>query len=636
MNLPRFTTTALAFVVVLMTLAPWPALSTAATETIHLPVTIDYSLFRSLVSFLSFNRPGNRAVPPGQEGKCTRFELWQPELGPDASRLKLGTYLNVQIGVPLGQDCLKVVDWQGFIEVLQRVSVDEKTWRMRLQTEDVRMYNQNKQEVPVAENVATLIRTAVCPFLDKISIDLSPAVRALQTTLPLFFAGDQRATMERALSRLQPGEVRIDKDAVSLDLVTQVETPLQTEEAAAGALSAVQMADVRKSWEDWDAYLVQQLGVLKGKTVSESDQDTMLETLLSNRYDFCQGLQENALSTDTVSKQFGVSWQNLGMILRKQLAGTPSRSLLNYLAFFTASDAVASLQELGARLGLDISRSGLASLAGLLQPGVTPSLEYTYAVDPGLRSLLGFGPPPEPTGPCFQEEELTVSLLTDDDKGEGCAPVWTACAFPRAWAAEQSAPVAPPEVVQWVIPSGDISPYLGHIKQVLDHAADKTLSSKSLDEKYQGLYRQLVYATAWQETCWRQFRKAEGKVRPMVSYNNSSIGLMQINERVWRGLYQVENLRWDIKYNAAAGCDILYLYLRKYALKRMDPKNPFDTDTLAQTVYAMYNGGPRELYRLPKRKQQQTLYLSDRLFWEKYCYVKEGQFDKLSLCLLGK
>lgn len=623
--------------VVLMTtcLLPWPVPSRAATETIHLPITIDYSLFRSLISFVSFNQPGNRAVPAGQEGKCTRFELWQPELGPGAARLKLGTNIKLQIGVPLGKNCMKVVDWQGFIEVLQRVSVDEKTWRLRLQTEDVRIYNQKKQQVPVAKNVADLIRTSVCPFLDKISIDLSAPVSALQSTLPLFFSGDQRTTMELALRKLRPGEVRIDKDAVRLDLVTQVEAPPQPKPAA-GALPATQVAGVSKNWEDWDAYMVHQLGSLKGKTVSESDQDSILETLLTNRYDFTQGLQDNRLTQDLVSKQFSASWQNLGMIMRKHLSAAPSRSLFNYLAFFTASDALASLRDIGSRLGLDIGRSGLTSLAGLLQPGVTPAMQYTYAVDPGLRSLLGFGPALESGGPRFQEDELTVSSFINGETGEGCAPFWSALAFPQAWAAEQSAPAAPPEVTQWVLPQGDITPYLDQIKQVLGQAAERTLSSKALDEKYQPLYRLLVFATAWQETCWRQFRQAEGKVRPLVSYNQSSVGLMQINERVWRGLYQVENLRWDIKYNAGAGADILYLYLRKYALRKMDPQNPLDSDTLAQTIYAMYNGGPREFSRLPKRKQENTLYLSDRLFWEKYCYVKEGQFDKLSICLLGK
>jgi hypothetical protein len=626
--------TAIACMLLMVSLLSWPVTSGAATETIHLPITIDYSLFRSLVSFLSFNQPGNRAIPGGQEGKCTRFELWQPEVGPDAALLKLGTNLNLQIGVPLGKNCMKLVDWQGFIEVLQRVSVDEKTMRLKLQTEDVRIYNQNKQQVPVDKNVSDLIRTSVCPFLDKISIDLSAPVAALQSTLPLFFSGNQRQTMELALSKLRPGEVRIDKDAVRLDLVTQVEAPPPLQ-AAAGALSAPQVEGVSKNWEDWDSYLVQQLGSLTGKTVSEGDQDSMLETLLSNRYDFTQGLQENRLTQDLVSKQFGASWQNLGMILRKHLAAAPSRSLFNYLAYFTTSDALANLRDLGSRLGLDIGRSGLTSLAGLLQPGATPA-QYTYAVDPGLRSLLGFGPALENAGPRFPEEELTISSLTHGEIGDECTPVWSALAFPQAWAADQPSPAAPPEVTQWVIPQGDINPYLGQVKQVLEQAAEKTLTTKTLDEKYQALYRLLVFATAWQETCWRQFRKAEGKVRPMVSYNQSSIGLMQINERVWRGLYQVENLRWDIKYNAGAGADILHYYLRKYALRKMDPKNPLDTDTLAQTVYAMYNGGPREFYRLPKRKQQNTLYLSDRLFWEKYCYVKEGQFDKLSICLLGR
>jgi len=171
---------------------------------------------------------------------------------------------------------------------------------------------------------------------------------------------------------------------------------------------------------------------------------------------------------------------------------------------------------------------------------------------------------------------------------------------------------------------------------VLEQAANDTLAQKPLEDKYQDFYRLLVLSTAWQESYWRQFVITNGKLRSLLSYNQSSIGLMQINERVWRGLYQLESLRWNIHYNAHAGSEILNYYLGKYALKKMDSTHPLGLDTLARVVYAMYNGGPREFRKFLNRKETNSFYESDQLFWEKYSLAKEGHFDKVSACLIGK
>ena len=110
---------------------------------------------------------------------------------------------------------------------------------------------------------------------------------------------------------------------------------------------------------------------------------------------------------------------------------------------------------------------------------------------------------------------------------------------------------------------------------------------------------------------------------------------MQINERVWRGIYDVEKLRWDISYNAKVGSEVLERYLRRYALRKMDPENPLDENTLARVMYAMYNGGPGQLKKFLKRHKKKGFYLSDKLFWEKYLWSKEQQWVKLNKCLIG-
>jgi hypothetical protein len=110
---------------------------------------------------------------------------------------------------------------------------------------------------------------------------------------------------------------------------------------------------------------------------------------------------------------------------------------------------------------------------------------------------------------------------------------------------------------------------------------------------------------------------------------------MQVNERVWRGLYDLTRLRWDISYNAAAGSEIAALYLQRYALRNKSKVRHMDHSTLARLVYAMYNGGPGQYYEFFKRLKKGRNLAIDSLFNEKYSWVVSKNWDKITQCLVG-
>jgi hypothetical protein len=114
------------------------------------------------------------------------------------------------------------------------------------------------------------------------------------------------------------------------------------------------------------------------------------------------------------------------------------------------------------------------------------------------------------------------------------------------------------------------------------------------------------------------------------------VGIMQINERVWRGIYRPESLRWNIRYNAMAGAEILDLYLRKYVLADGTLKTVPEADSLAGALYAMYNGGPGALGRFKERDRGKAAKEIDRLFSEKYDLVKRGKLLEISICHFGE
>ncbi len=147
----------------------------------------------------------------------------------------------------------------------------------------------------------------------------------------------------------------------------------------------------------------------------------------------------------------------------------------------------------------------------------------------------------------------------------------------------------------------------------------------------------MVPATAWQESCFRQYKKeSSGSIVYLRSYNSSSVGMMQINERVWKGMYDVNRLRWDIRYNTKAGADILDIYFNRYALRymgKMKSATNWSPSTLAGSIYAMYNGGPKQFRQYAERLKNNSFYKIDVLFKEKFDWATRKDYQKLTICL---
>jgi hypothetical protein len=333
---------------------------------------------------------------------------------------------------------------------------------------------------------------------------------------------------------------------------------------------------------------------------------------------------------DFVRQQFVDAWKKLSPLYRRHLADDPSKTLLNYLAFFTASDALVTLDRIGPTLGIEISRNGLIRLLGMISEGKIPPLAYLPDVVPGLRQILGLGPPLAVTPPDPEDARRAPAL------GNQIIGLGRLLADALISEARAHTPVPEERIRPWIVPQGKTGPYIEKIRRLLTEIVEQVLESSKLSGEHHDLYRHLVPATAWQESCFRQFEKKNGKVSYLVSYNGTSVGIMQINERVWRGIYDLRKLRWDIRYNTKAGCEILDIYFNRYVLKKIQDQTiskALDREALARVLYAMYNGGPGQFKRFLKRHASGKYYLSDRLFFEKFKWVKERQWEKIRGCL---
>jgi hypothetical protein len=623
-------------VLLLMCILWSPFRAFGATETVLLPVTLEYPFIRSALVNQLYNAPGERAIVVDEtEGDCVQIELWNPEVSRERSMIKVGSSIKIRAGVPILGNCVGSFEWEGYIDLLQRLVLDEKRWQTRFETIDSRIYDVRRRPETTTGRLWDLIKTRVHPYLDKVSIGLATPLEEMKAFLPLVFLPEQRRRVYSWLDTLRLGPVRVEESGVKVNILLDVETVSRPGTSAA-ELSPSEIERLSRAWEAWDAFLVFEIEALIGQPITDMERGKLLEILLENRHEFFEVLDRKTISPDLVRQQFIRTWQRLAHILRKYLVNHKSFSPFGYLAFFTASDALVALDKLGPTLGLEISRDGLIRLARLLSTDLTdPILSYSNALDPGLRKFLGLGPPLDDSGPTSNVEELELPDEPEKNSTRDDPRSWLGdFLFPRAWANER-APSMLDQVRQWIPPARNLNSYIGKVRNLLEGAADHILTADPLAGDGNAFFHRLLLATAWQESCWRQFIVRRGKLRYLISYNQSSVGLMQINERVWRGIYRVESLRWNIHYNVKAGTEILNLYLRNFTLREINPSTPADLDTIAQVTYAMYNGGPGQLNKFLARSKSRSLYTSDRLFLQKYAAAKKGNFDQLAICLSG-
>lgn len=613
---------------------------TAMAQIVKLPVTIDYPLLQDLIVSKAFHDKNETAILINEGAGCIYLALSQPKVKEEKGFIRLETRIAVRAGTPLVDDCLMPLVWSGYLVLYQRPEIDNRTWQLSFKTYRSALFESNRQPAKIAGVLWQLIESRVFDYLNAIAIDLAPPVNNLKSFLfPLFPPQEQQQT-QAMLDTLRTGEVGITPEAVTLQILADVrETYTPEDTRFTETLSGKELEEVVAVWEQWDALLSFLVATMAKDILSPDERQTLMDVLLETRYTFVENLGNEAVTHDFVRVQFANAWKQLSPIFRNHLSPGASPQKLGYLSFFTAADALTVLDGLGPTFGIEVSRNGLIRLAKMLSndpaalrynPGVNPDLQHLFELDATPLQAPEQEQEEEPVPP--PDGEILEEDLPPPPPPEGptsgildffCAPLYAA----------EGQNVE--EIRRWKVPETEIEGYVKKVVKLLKAQAQTTLKQKNIPPAARATFRLAIPAMAWQESCFRQFVVRNNQLTYLLSYNNSSVGLMQVNMRVWRGLYDRERLRWDIRYNAAAGCEIAALYLKDYALRdRKGAKKP-DNETIARLVYAMYNGGPGQYKKYLERERTGKLYDSDKLFWEKYQWVSTASWGKIGKCLIG-
>ncbi len=181
----------------------------------------------------------------------------------------------------------------------------------------------------------------------------------------------------------------------------------------------------------------------------------------------------------------------------------------------------------------------------------------------------------------------------------------------------------------WVPTPEEQDEYEKLITQLLKSFAQAQLKQDSLEPRYAKIYENLVSATAMIESCWQQFERQDDKIVPLRS-QAGGIGIMQVNQHVWRGFYNMERLQKDVAYNTQAGNQILMRYFKQYGIQvAKESKNP---EIAARAAYAVYNGGPRAARRFMKPDASARQKRVDEHLWELYQKAAKGGRGDLGTC----
>jgi hypothetical protein len=503
--------------------------------------------------------------------------------------------------------CGNAAAWKGSMQFTLAPLVDS-AGRVRLRVVSSRLTDDGGN-APALGYIWELSRRYVHPRLHQFSYDVGALRTALLTLVRSVAPPEHAAELELALNGLQVLQPRVEAAGIVVPIVLELPDAWLTapRPTSAPPLTEAEIEALDTALRPWDAFLVYSI-----RQVARDGGDTALRKrlftlLLESRYQLTAILAGEVVAVgDPLRALFVGAWDELRTILTQaHRDGLINAPWLDYALFIDAGDALLALDAAAPGLGMRLSADGLRQLARSLRPADTSDpLAYDFAEDPELRRL-------------FDVEEIPAAAPPPRRS-------WLELFIRSAHANDGPRPLD-----RWVPTRDELGLYEARIGGLLAKAAEDELQHGKLAAPYDGIFLDLVPATALIESCWRQYVHRGGKVSYLRS-SASSVGIMQINERVWRGFYDIQKLRWDTTYNVRAGTRILMRYVKDYAIPYAQRSG--DTDYVARAAYAVYNAGPRAVGRFAKEKRHPREARVDDRLWTLFDGIASGGRADLRTC----
>lgn len=590
-----------------------PLAAAELTLPLRLPIQVLQDSLRN-----SLNIAENKETEIFRQGDCRYIQLNGLQLESVGDRLRVRTPTRLKFGPDWFGSCYGAITWQGEARFeLEPYITPESVLRYRLL--DTELINEQGEKSLAADLVWKLVGRIMQPRLEAFQLDLRPPRSEVINVLHNFVPQAQAQELDAVLASVRTTTLTVERDNLNAPLLFDVPDKYLTPPASAtppGAaeapLSAEELAAFEQTTKAWDAFLVYIIRSL-GLDIDNSDlRIRLFEILLNSRYQVNAILSGEAETTGDPTRALFVStWDDLHeLIADASRRGLLHGRLLSYLSFLTAGDALFLLDRTAPGLGIEISENGLRKLARAMRPfDRTDPLEYDWNLDPFLQELFDLDQPAPTPAP----ETEPTSRLHD----------WLDFLIPAAHAQTPAddLQLLSDRLSQWVPTDEETETYQTVVAALLDVVRTRELERAQLSPAEAKIFRHMIPATALIESCWRQYIKTNDSIGPLRS-PSGSIGLMQVNPAVWRGIFDVERLKNDTGYNAYAGTRILLRYLRLHA--RPIAERTGSIEDLARASYAAYNAGPRAAGRFLKSAQNARVRQVDDKFWNFFQGISDG------------
>jgi len=631
----------------------------ASAAPLDVSLEIDHTFLRQLLLKQVYSSPGETAEVWRDEIGCNQLVLSDPRVYGREGRLRILTASNARFGTPIAGACTLSVERKNQIELWLEPVLAPGSSVVHFRVVDSNLFEASGRKLGASGVLWSWVKDYVHPRLATFQVDLGAPVADLRSVLPLLLPSDDASRTQHILDSVALAAVHITDAALiatlRFDVPPRAVVPQPTTEAP---LTEAERLQLRAALERWDAFLTYVIKSAGSDAATQEARQELLDVLLDARQELIGQLEATQppaaaplRGEDPIRRLFVSTWTRLAPVLRKQSGRLPGETALRYLGFLASGDALAALDRLGPEVGLEISQDGLRRLARLLSPTRPEDpLAYDTGIDTELREIFGFGPPIEPPQANPAVEDGGETAPPGPEGGTSPAPPQEN--VPGAGKQDQSErmislpwSLVEPETAKdpvelavrlnrWVPGADDLEVYLVAMRDLLRDSAQRTLARGGLAPRFDALFHWLVLATAWTESCWRQFVHVRGRLEPIRSAAGA-VGVMQVNEHVWRGFYDLRGLRGDVAYNSRAGSEILLQYLTGYAIAQGEDTKTDHEDNLARATYAVYNGGPRHLRRY-RQKTRKSLREIDEAFWRHYQTVEAGhELDLAEECYGG-
>lgn len=622
---------------VLLCLFAAPSRLMAAT-TVELPLTLRTALLHhSLARYL--NPEIDKPAVLFQEGPYRYLHSDQPRLYIRGGQPHFSSRIFAHLGFKFLGIWPVALKWNGSIDMTLSPYVDEQ-WQLRYHIVDSIIYDNAGAKPMVSGFVWNLTKRFLHPRLEDFSLDLRLPQQEIVAFLRACASPAEMAQVDATLKTIAVGTLRIDVNGIVVPLVLTVPDGQPAQEASLYAEAPLDSAEIegfQKVLEPWDAFLVFVIKSAGSEFVDAKMREQLFDLLISSRYQLLPILAGDVPpeAGDPLRALFADAWHQLRLIIEEaEERGLIQEQSLRYMTFVNAGDALLTLDVAVPRLGMQITSDGLRRLARTLQPtGTGDPLYFDWEVDPTLRELFMFEPEPAPEPVSEPVPELAPEDAPEDAPDAAPAELLPSLSqrlldflVPLVYAEEAASGRS---LNRWAPRPEELEQYQQLIGRLLQSIADEELQRGNLDPRYAEIFQHLVPSTALIESCWRQFVSEGGQVTFLRS-SAGSIGLMQINQNVWRGFYNLERLRWEVPYNIRAGSQILMRYLKQYGITVADKNG--DPSYAPRATYSVYNAGPRAARRFMKKNSSSREKRVDERFWEIYQGIEAGGTVDLTSC----